>query len=207
MTTRAIPLDEVVDDAAAQMRVAGVNPSIVDEYARAMQEGATFPPILTFHDSDAYHVSDGFHRVAAARQANLGEILAEVREGSARDAVLAAAGANATHGIRRTNADKRHAIERLLADPAWGRWSDHEVARACHVDHKTVGRVRREVTGDFPSERSVTYRDRHGNLSQMRVTGEFPSERPSLTSRLLTTIPTEDLIAELRRRGLEVRDA
>jgi hypothetical protein len=130
-----------------------------------------------------------------------------VSDGSARDAVLAAAGANATHGIRRTNADKRHAIERLLADPEWSRWSDHEIARACHVDHKTVGRVRREVTGEFPSERSVTYRDRHGNLSQMRMTGEIPSERPSLTSRLLAKVSTEDLIAELQRRGLEVRDA
>jgi ParB-like nuclease domain len=207
MSARSIPLADVVDDTAAQMRVAGINPGIVDEYARAMQEGAAFPAIIAFYDGDAYHVADGFHRVAAARQAKLEEILAEVRDGSARDAVLAAAGANATHGIRRTNADKRHAIERLLADPEWGRWSDHEIARACHVDHKTVGRVRREVTGEIPSERTVTYRDRHGNLSKMRVIGEIPSERPSLTSRLLAKVSTEDLIAELQRRGLEVRDA
>jgi hypothetical protein len=202
-----IPLAEVVDDATAQMRVAGVDPAIVAEYARAMQEGATFPPILVYHDGHAYHVADGFHRVAAARQVNLEEILAEIQEGSARDAVLAAAGANATHGIRRTNADKRHAIERLLADPEWGRWSDREIARACHADHKTVARVRRDLTGEIPSERSVTYRDRHGNLSQMRVTGEIPSERSGLTARLLAKVPTEDLIAELQRRGLGVRDA
>jgi hypothetical protein len=207
MNARTIPLADVVDDTAAQMRVAGINPVIVDEYARAMQEGATLPAIIVFYDGDAYHVADGFHRVAAARQAKLEEILAEVRDGSARHAVLAAAGANAAHGIRRTNADKRHAIERLLADPEWGRWSDHEIARASHVDHKTVGRVRREVTGEFSSERTVTYRDRHGNLSQMRVTGEIPSERPSLTSRLLAKVSTEDLVAELRRRGLAVRDA
>jgi hypothetical protein len=207
MNARAIPLADIVDDTAAQMRVTGINPGIVDEYARAMLQGATFPAIITFYDGDAYHVSDGFHRVAAARQAKLGEILAEVRDGSARDAILAEAGANATHGIRRTNADKRHAIERLLADPEWGRWSDREIARACHADHKTVARVRREITGEIPGERTVTYRDRHGNLSQMRVTGEVPGERPSLTSRLLATVSTEDLIAELQRRGLEVRDA
>jgi hypothetical protein len=207
MSARAIPLADVVEDTAAQMRVAGINPAIVDEYARAMQEGAAFPAIIVFHDGNAYHVADGFHRVAAARQANLAEIPAEVRSGSGRDAILAAAGANSTHGIRRTNADKRNSIERLLADPEWRLWSDREIARACHADHKTVARVRREVTGKIPGERSVTYRDRHGNLSQMRVTGETPGDRPSLTSRLLAKVPTEDLIAELQRRGLEVLDA
>jgi AraC-like DNA-binding protein len=206
MSARTIPLSDVVDDSAAQMRVNGINPAIVDEYARAMQEGATFPPILVFNDESAYHVADGFHRVAAARQANLDEILADVRAGTARDAILAAAGANATHGIRRTHAGKRHAIERLLADPEWHRWSDRELARVCHADHKTVARVRRELTGDCPSERSVTYRDRHGNVGQMKITGEIPGDRPSLTARLLAKVPTEDLIAELQRRGLEVRD-
>jgi hypothetical protein len=202
-----IPLAEVVDDTATQMRVAGVEPAMVAEYAVAMRDGAVFPPITLYYDGDAYHVADGFHRVAAARQVDLEVILAEVREGTARDAVLAAAGANATHGVRRTNADKRHAVERLLADPEWSRWSDREIARACNVDHKSVARVRRELTGEIPSERSVTYRDRHGNVAQMKVTGKIPSDRPSLTSRLLSKVSTEDLIAELRRRGLEVRDA
>jgi hypothetical protein len=40
----------------------------------------------------------------------------------------------------------------------------------------------------------------------MKVTGEIPGDRPSLTARLLAKVPTEDLIAELQRRGLEVRD-
>jgi hypothetical protein len=203
-----IPLAEVVADTAAQMRVAGVVPAMVAEYAAAMRNGASFPPITTYHDGLAYHVADGFHRVAAARQANLEKILADVREGGARDAVLAAAGANATHGVRRSNADKRHAIERLLADPEWCRWSDREIARACHVDHKSVARVRRELTGEIPGERSVTYRDRHGNIAQMTVTGENPAKRPGgAVALLLTKAPTEDLIAELQRRGLEIRDA
>jgi hypothetical protein len=207
MSAVEISLAEVVDDTAAQMRVAGVDPAMVSEYAKAMRDGAAFPPIIVYRDGHAYHVADGFHRVAAARQANLEEIAAEVREGSARDAVLAAAGANATHGVRRTNADKRHAIERLLADPEWRRWSDREIARACHVDHKSVARIRRDLTGEIPSERSVTYRDRHGNVKQMKVTGEIPGDRPGLASRLLAKIPTEDLIEELQRRGLEVRGA
>jgi hypothetical protein len=200
-----IPLADVVDDTAAQMRVAGVGPAMVAEYGAAMREGASFPPIITYFDGGAYYVADGFHRVAAARQANLEKILAEVREGGARDAVLAAAGANATHGVRRSNADKRHAIERLLADPEWCRWSDREIARACHVDHKSVARVRRELTGESPGERSVTYRDRHGNIAQMKVTGPIPSGRPGgAVALLLTKVPTDALIAELRRRGVEV---
>lgn len=203
MTALEIPLAEVVADASAQMRVAGIDPGVAQEYADQMRDGATFPPIIVYHDGDAYHVADGFHRVAAARQVSLEEILAEVREGSDRDAVLAAAGANATHGIRRTNADKRRAVERLLGDPEWSRWSDREIGRICHVDHKSVARVRRELTGEIPGDRSVTYRNRHGSIAQMKVSGD----RPSLASRLLAKVSTEELVAELRRRGLEVPDA
>ena len=56
-------------------------------------------------------------------------IQAEIHEGGKRDAILYACGANATNGIRLTNADKRQAVERLLADGEWSKWSDSEIAR------------------------------------------------------------------------------
>ena len=39
------------------------------------------------------------------------EIAADVRQGTRRDALLFAAGANSSHGLSRTTADKRRAIE------------------------------------------------------------------------------------------------
>lgn len=202
--THDILLAEISTGTSAQMREAGTDPGTVAEYADAMAAGASFPAVILFHDGTAYHVADGFHRVEAARQAGRDTILAEVREGSHRDAIIAAAGANATHGLRRTNADKRRAVETLLKDPEWSRWSDREIGKACAVDHKTVARVRHELTGDFPTDRTVTYNDRHGNRSEMKVRGGG-SGAGSVLDKVLSRVSDDALIEECRRRGLEVR--
>ena len=76
--------------------------------------------------------------------------------------------------------------------------------KACAVDHKTVGKVKRELTGEIPSDRTVTYRDRHGNESEMRVSGSTSSG--STLEKVLAGVSNEALISECRRRGLEVGD-
>ena len=40
---------------------------------------------------------------------------------------------NADHGKRRSNADKRRAVEMMLKDSEWGKWSDREIAAKCAV--------------------------------------------------------------------------
>ncbi len=204
---REIPLDQIQAGGTTQMRVAGIDPSVVADYANAMEAGSVFPPIIVYHAGADYWPGDGFHRLAAAKRINRETITADIREGGQRDALLLAAGANAVHGLRRTQADKRQAVETLLRDPEWSRWSDREIGKACAVDHKTVGAVRRELTGEIPSDRTVTYRDRHGNESRMRVSGASSSSSGSVLEKVLTKVSTEVLIAECRRRGLEVNDA
>lgn len=73
-----------------------------------------------------------------------------MRQGGLRDAILHSAGANAAHGLRRTNADKRRAVLMLLEDGEWSQWSDREIGRQCVVDHKTVTRLREEHLGKSP---------------------------------------------------------
>jgi hypothetical protein len=58
----------------------------------------------------------------------LAKISADVREGSRRDAILYAVGANASHGLKRTNRDQRNAVMLLLKDPEWGRRQDVRTA-------------------------------------------------------------------------------
>jgi uncharacterized ParB-like nuclease family protein len=200
-----VPLDQISEHTKSQMRVAGIDIGTVAEYAAAMLSGAEFPPVVLFHDGEAYWTGDGFHRVAAAREIGRDTIRAEVRDGGNREAVLLAAGANSTHGLRRTQADKRKAVETLLHDPEWSKWSDREIGKACAVDHKTVGKVRRELTGEIPSDKKVTYRDRHGNVSQMQ-TKAVPDKNTPILQRLLASASDADLIDECRRRGLEVAD-
>lgn len=139
-------------DGGTQAR-AEVQQATVDEYVAAMAAGAIFPPVVVYHDGTDYWLSDGFHRLAAVKERGGATIAVEVRQGTRRDAVLHACSANATHGLRRTNADKRRAVETLLRDPDWQQWSNHEIGRRCTVDPKTVAAVREELetTGEIPS--------------------------------------------------------
>ncbi len=201
---RDIPVDQIQADGTTQMRVAGIDPAVVVDYAAAMEDGAVFPPIIVFYDGTQYWPGDGFHRIEAARRLDRESILADVRDGGQRDALLLAASANANHGLRRTQADKRRSIETLLCDPEWAKWSDRRIGKECAVDHKTVAKVRAELTGEIPSDRTVTYRDRHGNQSEMRVSASASSG--SMVETVLAGLSNEALITECRRRGLEVGD-
>ena len=145
MTIQSIPLADIADG-GAQMRVE-MKPNVVRDYAEDMANGAIFPPVLVYHDGTDYWLGDGFHRVEAARKLEHETIEAEVLEGDARQAILHGCGSNASHGLRRTQADKRRAVERLVRDNEWSKWSDREIAKAARVDHKTVAAVRRELLG------------------------------------------------------------
>jgi hypothetical protein len=71
-----------------------------------------------------------------------------VRTGSRRAAMLFSVGANAAHGMRRTNADKRRAVETLLADAEWAAWSDNQIAKACGVSDHFVGALQTYLRSD-----------------------------------------------------------
>jgi hypothetical protein len=92
-----------------------------------MAAGAVFPPIVVFFDGAEYWLADGFHWIIAAEELGLAEIDTDVREGTQRDAILYAVGANAAHGLKRTNRDKRNAVTILLKDPEWA-----QRQQSCH---------------------------------------------------------------------------
>jgi hypothetical protein len=161
-----LKLDQIRTDGGTQAR-AGLDEATVAEYAETWQTLSyqqngfdRMPPIVVYHDGEAYWLADGFHRVAAYRRflmdgkpsASAHALNAEVKQGTRRDAVLYACGANAAHGLRRTTADKRRAVETLLRDEEWRQWSDRKIADACAVDHKTVAGVRADLVagGEIP---------------------------------------------------------
>lgn len=120
-------------------------------------------------------------KIAAAREAELETIACEVRPGSIRDAILHSAGANATHGLRRSNADKRRAVLILIEDEEWSKWADREIARRCAVSHDFVSRLRSLLSSDDSGAEPRTYQDRHGNVTQMRTAAidRKPAEAPA----------------------------
>lgn len=150
-------------DGGTQPRAA-LDQATIGEYAEALAQGDTFPPVVVFFDGAAYWLADGFHRVAAlerlAGSAGGATVQTVVHQGSQRDAVLYSTGVNATHGLRRTNADKRRAVDVLLRDREWSQWSNREIARQARVGEHLV-RSMRELSApraqiDAPTQRTVT---------------------------------------------------
>lgn len=139
----------------AQARKA-INEATVSEYAEHLEAGGSFPPIVVFFDSKDYWLADGWHRLIAHERIGCLTIHEEVRIGSKRDALKYALGANDTHGLRRSNADKRNAIEMALEDTEWSKLSTREVAELCNVSHNLVSEVRRGVTPTGKTENNNT---------------------------------------------------
>ncbi len=161
-----IPLAAIRTDGGTQSR-AELNQIVIADYAEAVINGAQFPPIIMFYDGSDYWLADGFHRVQAAHQAGLESINADVRQGTLRDAVLYSVGANAAHGLRRTNADKRRAVTHLLTDAEWSQWSDREIARRCGVSNNFVSELRRSLSSDDSDTR--IYTTKHGTVATMQT--------------------------------------
>lgn len=135
-----------------------INMEAVGDYAEAVKVGIEFPPIVVFHDGAEYWLADGFHRWHAHKQADKASILADVRTGTLLDAKLHAVGANGEHGLRRSNADKRRAVEMVLAEDAWATWPEAKIAAACCVSRTLVRTIleERHLVEKQDSVREVT---------------------------------------------------
>lgn len=148
MKTKEIKLSDIVIDAGTQQRVEPTQ-SVIDEYSEAIKCGAKFPPVTVFSNGVDYYLVDGFHRYFAYKKAGgIDEIMADIHEGTKRDAILFSASVNATHGLRLTNQDKRKHVLVLLTDDEWARWSDRDIAKHCKVTQPFVSKIRKDIITD-----------------------------------------------------------
>lgn len=138
---KQIDLDLIRIDCGTQSRV-DIDQQTVSSYVELVKEGTVFPPVTVYFDGNHHYLADGFHRYFAHKAAGHDEILATVINGTLRDAVLASLEANSTHGLPRTNADKRKAVQMMLDDFEWSEWSNAEIARRCRVSHTFVNKMR-----------------------------------------------------------------
>ncbi|ARV58924.1 hypothetical protein BZZ01_10010 [Nostocales cyanobacterium HT-58-2] len=143
-TPKYLPIADILINGGTQSR-AKLNWDVIAEYAEAIKLNAVFPPILVFFDGNNYWLADGFHRLHATKKAGRQEIAVEIRQGSRRDALLYSVGANANHGLRRSNADKRRAVEIMLRDEEWNHWSNREIAKRCSVSEFMVRQMREAI--------------------------------------------------------------
>jgi len=164
----SLPLSRIVLDKTLQCRAA-VNDAIVASYAERMQAGDKFPPLAVFEIGGAHFLADGWHRHEAAVKAGLAEFPVEIHQGTRTDLMRFAIQANATHGLRRTNRDKRCAVKiavQVIPDD-----SDHAIAELCKVSHVFVGKIRRELETVTSSSSRTGWDGKKRKLPQNRGLG------------------------------------
>lgn len=171
-----IDLSKIRKDGGTQSR-ASINEDTVAEYAEAMENPETvFPPIVVYYDGKDYWLADGFHRVAAWERAGRIEVPATIHQGDRRRAILHSVAANACHGLRRTNDDKRRAVMTLLEDDEWSNWSANKIAKQCGVSHTFVNGLKSSLETNSSEPR--TYTTKHGTEATMDTSRIGKPEAP-----------------------------
>ena len=163
MTT--INIDTIAYGGDPQVRAA-IDEQVVIDYAAQMAAGTVFPPIVVFaiDGTGGYDLADGGHRIRAARRTGATSINAEVREGTALDALWYGLGANRTHGHRFTRGDMKHAVQ--IALRMWPEKSQNLIAQQVGCTQGYVSRLKGITSNTMPT----------------RVTGQdgksYPARRP-----------------------------
>ena len=190
-----LELCDITVDMEIQQRVSGLDGALVNEYAEAIQRGAEFPPGRVFHvewrtGAQDYFLSRGFHRFFAHQKAGREGIRVEVIKGSRNDAVVDACGANAEHGARRTNEDKRKAVATLHS--MFPKKSTRAIAEMAKVSHEMVAEYRKQLSDSDNSRQRGADSQSDGDASDApaksngsgKVTGtdgkEYNSRKPPI---------------------------
>jgi hypothetical protein len=143
-----VKLSEITVDPSIQSR-AGLNEKVVDKYAERMKAGDVFPAVNVFRTEAGLLLADGFHTYEAARRTGFTEISALTNQGSRKDAIEFSLRANTTHGLPRTNEDKRQAARLALEE--FSDRSDGAIAEMIKVSQSFVSGIRRELKSDLSS--------------------------------------------------------
>lgn len=157
-------IDKLAVNSQCQAR-AEFSSDYADELKEFLEAGGQLPPVVAFRDSrGTVWLADGFHRTEAHKRARRKTILADVRRGEVRDAVLFAAGANKQHGLHRTHRDKRKAVSLLLTDREWSAWKNRRIADHCGVSEGLVRTMRDELE-ELLRQKSAAQNNGHARVA------------------------------------------
>src|SRR5690606_14555740 len=182
-----IELAKIRLDGGTQPR-AEIDTELVSEYRDRMADGDTFPPVEVVFDGTDYWCWDGHHRVLAARRTGDNAIVANVRQGTQRDAQWLSFGANKEHGKRRDRGDVRRALEAILTDEEWSKTPQTKIAKHIGTSQGYVSDVKSYLIANDKVDRSaVTVTDKRGRTYEMNtanIGGTYKSpNKPQSTSQ------------------------
>ena len=182
---------------------AEISQTVCAEYGERMKAGDQFPPVDVFFDGEDYWLADGFHRIQAYVMALPGEAVeCNVYKGTKEDAQWHSYSVNRTHGLRRTNTDKRRAIRAALVHPKCQGMSDTMLADYLGVHRQTVQKLRHARAaakgGDLSIiDKSTSRKGRDGRTINTARIGKTTGRRP-------TRPRSATEIASARQAGLRV---
>jgi hypothetical protein len=179
MPNETIKLKDINRDPRLQLRVKGLDKHHVAELADALKTGKKLGAIKACRKGKKVFPFDGWHRIAAHEEAGRDEIEATIQDGDLDHAALLAAGSNSTHGLKRTNDDKRASVQSVLTHPAGKEWSDARIADHVGVSHPFVASMRSQlvtVTGcDDETQQNTVPVTRVGRDGKKRT---VPKKKP-----------------------------
>jgi len=129
-----------------QLRANGLDDDHIADLRETLRETELEPVELVQTEEGQLILAHGFHRYEAYRLEARSTLPALIFPGTEIDAFDRAVAANQKHGLKRTNADKRNWVVRILLHPVRGaEWSNNEIARRAGVSAPFVGKVRKEL--------------------------------------------------------------
>ena len=170
-TLKDLPLDVLRLDGGTQPRVR-IDWDVVQEYAERMRAGDRFDPVTVFFDGTDHWVSDGFHRIHAAREAGQATFQSEIWEGPLEEAIWDSLGANKNHGLRRSNEDKARSVKMALRKRP--DLSDRAIADHVGVSDRMVNKYRSQEQPTAKLSQSTTRTGRDGRKTNTANIGKRP---------------------------------
>lgn len=183
--------------------LSAIDPDHVASLVEVLKAGNTFEtnPIV-YVDGDGYQLADGWHRLAAYEAVGRTEVEVEIREGGPSAAFRHALGANAHHGLPRSQASKRRAVDLALADAELGVLPDREIARITSTSHTFVA-GRRALAAANSDLETAAPRSRAESLARARAQASgclsylLDLGIETITHQALGSVRCEDLLPQL----------
>ena len=120
-----------------------LNKELINEY----KDNFEFLPPITVYDTPRGKIlTDGFHRLSAAKQLNLDTIEADLRQGSIQEAFTFSRTANLKRGLPLTKKEKERAVKDYIK--ANVKRSDRAIAQEVGYGKDTIGRYRKQLEAD-----------------------------------------------------------
>ncbi len=140
-------IDRIKPD-GLQQRVGGLDDEWVQTLIGVLQSGKELDPGQAFYDRKerVYWLWNGHHRRKAYFTLGLPTMPLVWEVGTFRDALLASCAANKDQEtLPRQRGDLRQAIETLLSDPEWRRWSSTQIAEHVGASSGYVRELQRQL--------------------------------------------------------------